>query len=147
MPRLLALAAIGLALLAIPARAADIVTEAKAFMAAYAQDLAKGDRAALAARYDREGAHMIFAGQREFATHAQIAADYAKTWQPPASFEWRDLTYEPAGPDAVVVTGGFLWGLKSGVMPVAYTALLRRQDGALRIRLEHETPEPQPKAP
>jgi len=65
-------------------------------------------------------------------------------WKPPASFEWRDLTFEPIGPDAVVVAGQFVWGPVAGAPPMtlSYTSLLRRQEGALRIRLEDESVDP-----
>ncbi|HEX8191503.1 MAG TPA: nuclear transport factor 2 family protein [Allosphingosinicella sp.] len=124
---------------------AAIVPEAQAFMAAYARDLVAGDRAAVAARYDRAGAHVLFAGSYRFATHAEIAQRYATQWQPPTAFEWRNLAYEPAGPDAVVVVGQFLW-TENGAPPLtfSYSALLRRRDGALRIRVEDEAPNAPP---
>jgi hypothetical protein len=122
-----------------------IVQEAQAFMAAYARDLLAGDRAAIAARYDPDGAHVLFAGTYRFATHAQIAERYATRWQPPAAFQWRGLAYEPAGPDAVVVVGQFVW-TESGAAPLtfSYSALLRRRGGDLRIRVEDEAPSAPP---
>jgi hypothetical protein len=131
---------VGTAAAAAEAEAA-IVQEAQALMAAYARDLLAGNRAAIADRYDRTGAHVLFAGSYRFAPHAQIARRYATQWQPPAAFEWRNLAYEPAGPDAVVVVGQFLW-TEAGQAPVtfSYSALLRRQDGVLRIRMEDEAP-------
>ncbi|HEY8614991.1 nuclear transport factor 2 family protein [Phenylobacterium sp.] len=128
------------------AAAGGVVAEAQAFMAGYAQDLVKGDRAALAGRYHRDGTWMSVNGWREFVSHAQMTKDYAERWEGPKAFAWRDLAYEPAGADAVVVTGGFAWTAPDGkVQPYAYTALLKRQDGALRIRVEHETQTPEPK--
>jgi outer membrane lipoprotein-sorting protein len=121
------------------AQEAPVVVEARAFMEAYARDLAAGDRAALADRYDRQGATVIFNGHRMVQTHAQIVAGYRDQWAPPKTFRWSDLTYEAAGPDAVVVNGGFVWGVDASEQPFAYSAFLRRQDGRLRIRLEHET--------
>ena len=122
------------------AQTEPVVAEAQAFMAAYGQDLAKGDRAAIADRYDKTGAYFLVAGGHEFSTHAQIVADYAGSWQAPASFEWRDLHFDAAGPDGVVVNGQFLWGTPKGSVAFTYTGFLRRQDGKLRIRLEDETP-------
>ena len=131
------------------ARAADeaaITTEAEAFMADYAEDLRRGNRAGIAARYDRRGAYMMGQGRKIFGTHAQMTAHYAgPRWTPPAAFEWRDLSYEPLGADAVAVVGQFVW-TRAGEAPrtFSYTGLLVRQDGALRIRIEDEDPEPAP---
>lgn len=134
-----------------PARHAgyDLVRAARDFMAAYAGELAAGDRAALPARYSREGAHLVGLGPARFLSRDALAARYAGPgWRPPASFAWRDLTYEAVGVDAVLVVGGFDWGPASGgpARPYAYSALLRREDGALRIRIEHENLLPPPPA-
>lgn len=129
------------------AQAETVVDEAKAFMEAYGRDLAKGDREAVAARYDRTGAFFLVAGGREFSAHPAIVQTYRQGWTPPQSFEWRDLQFDVAGADAVVVNGRFLWGTAKGVIPFTYTGFLRRQDGELRIRLEDETPEFAPAAP
>ena len=125
-----------------PAAEAPIVTEARAFMASYAEALLAGDRAGISGRYDRNGAFFLGNGRKSFDTHARITAQYAGAdWQPPHRFEWRDLSYEPAGTDAVVVAGQFLWTPRAGAQPMtfSYTALLHRQDGVLRIRLEDES--------
>ena len=116
-------------------------TEALMFMARYAEELRSGDRAAIARRYDRRGAWRVGNGRSVLESWADIRAYYAgDQWSPPASFHWRDLSYEVLGGDAVVVTGLFLWG-PAGREPVtaSYTALLVRQDGELRIRLEDES--------
>ena len=130
---------------AAPAPREDIVAEARAFMEGYARDLRTGDRAAIAARYDRRGAYFAGHGRREFEAWDAIQARYRDDWGPPAAFEWRDLEYEPAGPDAVVVTGLFTWSRAAGDEPLllSYTGLLLRQDGELRIRLEDESMSPQ----
>lgn len=123
-----------------------VAREAEAFMAAYARDLLAGDRAAIAARYDRRGSWLMGGGRKRFMTLSETAAVYAGAdWQPPAAFEWRDLSYEPLGPDAVAVVGQFVW-TRAGEAPrtFSYTALLVRQDGALRIRIEDEDPLPPP---
>jgi len=124
---------------------APVVAEARAFMAAYARDLTAGDRAAIAARYDRRGSWVMGRGRKLFSTQAETVAVYAGAgWQPPAAFEWRDLSYEPLGPDAVAVVGTFLWTPAAGQPPAtySYTGLLVRQDGGLRIRIEDEDPAP-----
>lgn len=126
------------------------VAEAQAFMAAYARELAAGDRAAIAARYDRRGSWVMGGGRKRFSTHAETVGVYAgPDWQPPAAFEWRDLSYEPLGPDAVAVVGIFLWARAAGQPPMtfSYTGLLVRQDGVLRIRIEDEDPAPEPRRP
>ena len=124
-----------------------VVAEARAFMAAYAQALQQGDRAGIAGRYDRTGAFHLGNGRKGFESYAAIQALYrGARWQPPYQFEWRDLSYEPVGPDAVVIAGQFLWTPRDGAAPLTYSyaALLRRQDGVLRIRLEDESTRPQP---
>lgn len=141
---LLTLLAAATPLAAQPAEA-PLVTEARAFMASYAEALRQGDRAGIAARYDRTGAYHLGNGGKSFESHAAIRALYAgAAWQPPHHFEWRDLSYEPVGADAVVIAGQFAWTLRAGAEPLvySYTALLRRQDGVLRIRLEDESSAP-----
>jgi len=124
---------------------AKVVDEAQAFMAGYARDLLAGDRAAIANRYDRTGTYFLGNGRKEFSPYDSVVAQYrGSSWAPPATFEWRDLTFEPAGPDAVVVAGQFFWGpnRRTAGLVMSYTALLRRQDGALRIRIENESLDP-----
>lgn len=126
------------------------VAEAAAFMNGYGHDLGTGNRESIASRYDRRGAYVMFNGDREFVAWNDLAQQYRTRWEPPTAFEWRDLVFEPAGPDAVVVNGHFFWTRQPGTEPVRfrYTGLLVRQDGELRLRLEDEsvTP-PRPAAP
>lgn len=125
-----------------PAAEPPVVTEARAFMVSYAADLNDGQRVNIVRRYDRQGAFFLGNGAKRFETFSQIMCSYQGTqWSPPYRFEWRDLSYEPAGPDAVVVAGQFLWTVRDGAEPMvfSYTALLHRQDGVLRIRLEDES--------
>jgi hypothetical protein len=117
-------------------------------MAGYATDLLAGNRAAIAARYDRSGAYLVGAGTKRFVPYDSIVAIYAAPrWSAPLSFEWQDLSYEVVGTDAAVVVGRFLWGLAGDKPPItmSYTALLRRQDGRLRIRVEDESAAPVPR--
>lgn len=125
---------------AVAAPKPSILAEAHQFMDGYASDLARGDRAAIAARYDRTGVFFLVAGTREFVTYEALTKDYRESWSPPKSFAWRDLHFDPAGADSVVVNGSFVWGTQKGEQVITYTGFLRRQDGELRIRLEHETP-------
>jgi len=121
------------------------VAEATVFMEEYAADLRAGNRAAIADRYDRRGAWRQGNGDNVLEPWDSIREIYAGArWERPASFEWRDLHYESAGPDAIVVVGAFLWGRAAGQPPYlfSYTGLLVRRDGRLRIRLEHESMRP-----
>jgi hypothetical protein len=94
------------------AAANALVTQAQAFMSSYAGDLLAGRRDAIIARYDPRGAYRVGNGDKEFLPLDSLAAQYhSERWHAPASFAWRDLSYEVAGPDAVVVTGLFDWGL------------------------------------
>jgi hypothetical protein len=121
---------------------AAIVAEARVFMAKYAEDLWQGNRAAIAARYDPTGAWHVGPGRAELESWDQINRRYRGRWAPPASFQWRELAYEPLGPDSVLVVGGFdWWPQKKADQPplqYSYTGLLVRRDGQLRIRLENE---------
>lgn len=141
----LALATLVAAAAASPAHAQEpdttVVAEARTFMEGYGRDLGSGNREGIASRYDRRGAYMMFNGERELAPWEQLVQQYRTSWRPPAAFAWRDLVFEPAGPDAAVVNGYFLWTLQPGAEPLRfrYTALLVRQEGELRIRLEDES--------
>jgi hypothetical protein len=122
----------------------DVEAEARAFMDAYARDLRAGAREAIIARYDRRGAYMVGNGRKALEPVDSLRAIYTgANWQPPATFEWRDMSYEVLGDDAVMVVGRFEWTDAQGKMlPVSYTGLLLRQDGQWRIRLEDESISP-----
>jgi hypothetical protein len=126
-----------------PSAEAPIVGEARLFMARYADDLRGGRRGEIAARYDRRGAWRVGPSKVAFEPWAQIDTRYRRGWSAPSSFEWQDLAFEPAGADAVTVVGRFLWGPgPDGRKPpvlYAYSALLVREEGQLRIRVEHES--------
>jgi hypothetical protein len=125
-------------------RNTDPEAEARAFMESYAQDLRAGAREAIVARYDRRGAYRVGNGQKTFEPMDSIRATYTGAgWQPPAVFEWRDLSYEVLSDDAVMVVGRFEWTDAQGrMLPISYTGLLLRQDGEWRIRLEDESVSP-----
>lgn len=122
------------------AKGGGIEADAQEFMAGYARDLRAGDRQAIAARYDQRGAYIAGGGEQQLTTPEAIRARYQNVgWSAPARFEWRGLSYEPVGSDAVLVSGKFEWTTSAGqTLPASYTALLVRQDGVLRIRAEHE---------
>lgn len=119
-----------------------LVREAEAFMAGYARDLLAGNRAGIVERYDPRGAYLVGQGRKEFMPLDSIRAVYMGGWRAPAAFEWQDLSYEPAGPDAVVVVGRFVWGAGERRLTFSYSALLLRRDGHLRIRVEDESGAP-----
>jgi hypothetical protein len=134
------------------AAAAGITAEARTFMDAYARDLLAGDRAAIGARYDPAGAYLLGNGQKDFSPYDSIVARYSDSrWSPPHAFEWRDLSFEPVGSDAVFIAGLAAWTSAPGSAPIilSYTAVLERRDGSLRIRLEDESVDPRsmPAAP
>ena len=123
----------------------SIEAEARAFMEGYAEDLRAGNRDGIVARYDARGAWIVFQGERRFLPLDAIRARYHGGWTQPHAFEWRELSYEPAGPDAVAVVGGFLWITSpADTSRFSYTAHLARGDNGLRIRIENETAEPRP---
>jgi hypothetical protein len=121
----------------------DPEAEARAFMESYAQDLRAGAREAIVARYDPRGSYRVGNGQKTFEPLDSTRAIYMGPWQPPAAFEWRDLSYEVISDDAVMVVGRFEWTDAQGrMLPISYTGLLLRQDGQWRIRLEDESVSP-----
>jgi len=132
-----------------PAASSDaLLREAQAFMEGYAADLRAGARDALVARYDPRGSYFVGNGQKALLPPDSIHAIYHGRWRPPAGFEWQDLSYEVVGPQAVMVTGKFLWGVSADrQLTYSYTSLLERRDGRLRIRLEDESAPQQPCPP
>jgi hypothetical protein len=125
-----------------PANSA-LLDDAKSFMKSYATELQIDNRDALANRYDPRGAYFVGQGEKKFMTVEQIMKTYRESWKPPASFAWSDLSYEVVSNDAVVVVGGFDWGISNNkTLHFSYSALLIRSDGHLRIRLEDESPLP-----
>jgi len=117
-----------------------LIEEARRFMDEYAADLLRGDRPAITARYDKNGVYEIRPADKRFTTHAELVSRYQNEWEKPGLFEWRDLSYEVLAPDKVLVTGLFAWGRSATSSPdlLSYVAVLHRQDGKLRIRLEAE---------
>lgn len=121
---------------------APIIAEARAFMARYAEDLTMGNRAAIAARYDPNGAWHVGPARVAMESWDQINRRYRTRWAAPSSFQWRDLAFEVLGPDSVLVVGGFHWWPQKRAdrppLEYSYTAVLVRRNGELKIRLENE---------
>lgn len=119
---------------------ASVEEEARRFMAGYAADLLGHDPDAIAARYSRRGAYLVLPGSRKLLPHDSILSEYrAAAGQGPEVFEWQDLSYEVLNDDMVAVVGGFRAESVEGGVLASYTALLVREDGELRIRLENES--------
>lgn len=125
--------------LAAPGDAA-LIAEAQGFMDGYAAALLKGDPAEIAAHYDRDGVYEVRPASKRFTAYDALLPRYRDRWSKPAFFEWRDLSYEVLAPDKVLVVGLFaLSGSRSDEPQVqSFVAVLRRQDGRLRVRLEAE---------
>lgn len=115
--------------------------EVAAFMRDYETDLKSGNREAVIARYDSAGVHVLGDGGKVFLPLDSLAAVYRGGWQGPAFFEFLNLSYEPAGEDAMLVLGQFRWA-DAGATDTAmysYTGLIRRTPAGLRIRVENES--------
>ncbi len=112
------------------------------FMDTYAEDIADGDRQAIARRYSRQGATFIGGEYKEQLSFETLSSRYAKAWKPPASFRWQDLGFEKLSEQSVMVTGGIAQSDKPGKEPVSrsYAAILVMEDGELRIRMEDRAP-------
>jgi hypothetical protein len=120
-----------------------IDVDAREFMAGYAEDLRSGRRQSIVDRYDKRGAYRVGEGEKNLESWELIRAAYMTQWTPPASFAWRDLSYEVIGNDSVIVIGLFDWGLADGRrIAFSYTGLLVKHNGELRIRLEDESMSP-----
>lgn len=127
----------------VPRDRVPIDVDAREFMSGYAEDLRRGRRQSIIDRYDRRGAFRVGEGEKTLESWELIRAAYMTQWTAPASFAWRDLSYEVVGVDAVIIVGLFDWGLADGRrLTFSYTGLLTMQDGELRIRLEDESMSP-----
>ena len=106
----------------------------------YARDLLAEDRAAIIQRYHPDGAWIVRRGVPRLLTFAELVARYqGEAWQPPRSFAWRGLAFDPVGDDGMLVVGQFLWQRPAGTVErMSYTGLLKRVSGHWRIRLEDE---------
>ena len=122
-------------------KAVNLVPQAEQFMASYAQDLSRGDRVAVAARYHPDGFYLLGNGSKQFLSHEAVVALYRDQWKPPSAFEWQDLSYEPIGNTGVLVLGKFQWLAADAKEPVtlSYSGLLLMEHGQFKIRVEDES--------
>lgn len=132
-----------------PGRAAAAEREVREFYDAYAEDLRRHRREAIAERYDPRGVFFLGNGNKTFETFASVKNSYLTKWAGPKSFAWRDLSFEVLSPEAAVVVGLFEWQTEAGqTMTFSYTGLLLKRGGRWRIRVEDEsTRPPRPPAP
>jgi hypothetical protein len=122
---------------------ASLEARARAFMASYETELRTHDRAALGRRYHADGAWFLGDGFKDHEAHADIARRYRDEWNGPKHFAWRELTYLPLPPDAVLVLGKFEWQAADAAAPTtySYSGLLRDGPGGLVIAVEDESRE------
>jgi quercetin dioxygenase-like cupin family protein len=114
--------------------------ELREFYDKYREDLVKQRREEIANRYDPRGYFSVGNGRKELVSFEENKRRYLKDWTGPKAFEWRDLSYEILSPTAAAVVGLGEWTAASGQKIVlSYTALLTKQAGQWRIRVEDES--------
>ena len=121
-----------------PAAAAEL--DLQKFYESYADDLRQHRAQAIVDRYNRQGYFSLGNGRKQLVSFEENKRHYLNGWTGPKAFEWRDLSYEVLSPTAATVIGLFEWTAASGQKSVlSYTALLTKQDGQWRIRVEDES--------
>lgn len=117
--------------------------EIREFYDSYAEDLRAGRRAAIADRYDPRGYFRLGNGSKTLVSFEDNKKRYLTRWTPPKAFAWKDLSVEVLLPDAAAVTGLFDWQAAAGdKATISYSALLVKQSGKWRIRIEDESISP-----
>jgi hypothetical protein len=102
----------GCAAKAPPVKSTDeVVAEARTVMDGHMRDQNAFDAPGITERYHSGGTWWLGDGKKEFLSHDSVGKWYAAGAKaaPPVEFEWQDLSFEPVGPDAVVVTGFYVW--------------------------------------
>lgn len=119
---------------------ATMLSDAKSFMASYAEDLIAARRDAIVGRYDARGFYLLGEGRKTFVSHAELKKQYMERWRPPTAMAWRDLSYEVIGTEGVLVMGLMDWETSpESKTTFSYTGLLIYQDGVLKLRMEDES--------
>ncbi|PYS99705.1 MAG: hypothetical protein DMF63_10295 [Acidobacteria bacterium] len=114
--------------------------ELKDFYDAYGEDLRLGRREAIADRYDSRGYYRAGNGAKFLLTFEDSKKHYMTRWTPPKAFEWKNLTFEVLSPESAAVVGLFTYQGPSGPTDTfSYTAVLNKQPGGWRIRIEDES--------
>lgn len=130
-----------------PGNVAAVERELREFYDAYAEDLRRHRRGAIADRYDPRGVFFLGNGRKVLRSFEEVKNQYLTKWTGPRSFEWKDLTVEVLSPDAALMLGRFDWQTPSGeTLTFSYTGVLVRHPGGWRIRVEDESHQP-PKPP
>ena len=123
--------------------AAAIEREVRTFYDAYAEDLRRHRREAIARRYDPRGVYFLGNGRKTFESFESVKNSYLTKWSGPKAFVWKDLSIEVLSPDAAAVLGRFEWQTEKGeTLTFSYTGLLLRRAGGWRIRVEDESTRP-----
>ena len=123
--------------------AAAVEREIKEWFDSYAEDLRSARREAIADRYDPRGYFRVGNGSKTLVSFENNKKRYLTRWTGPKSFAWKDLSFEVLSPEAVAVIGLFDWqAATSEKATVSYTALLVKQSGKWRIRVEDESVSP-----
>ncbi|HEX6124418.1 MAG TPA: cupin domain-containing protein [Pyrinomonadaceae bacterium] len=114
--------------------------ELRQFYDAYAEDLRQHHTEAIANRYDARGYFGLGNGNKRFVAFEDNKKNYMTRWTGPKKFEWRDLSFEVLSPTSAAVVGLFDWtGSGGGTDTGSYTAVLTKQSGQWRIRVEDES--------
>jgi hypothetical protein len=122
----------------------DLQAAAAAHYEGYGQALATGERSAIPGFYHPDGALIVFNGDPQRVSQAELRERYEEAWIPPAWFTWEDLRFVSLGADQLIVTGGFRW-LTAGQADTTrfiYAAILVASDSGMGIIFEHETLRP-----
>jgi len=114
--------------------------ELRQFYDGYADDLRAHRGEAIANRYDSRGYFALGNGSKRLVSFDDNKKHYMTRWTGPKAFEWRDLSFEVLSPNSAAVAGVFDWTNSSGVKDtLSYTAVLTKQSGQWRIRVEDES--------
>ena len=122
------------------AAASSPENELKAFYDSYAEDLRLGRREAIADRYDARGYYSVGNGAKTLVSFEDAKKRYMTRWTMPKAFDWKDLSFEILSPVTAAVVGQFDYQAGSGEKATfSYSAVLNKQAGRWRIRIEDES--------
>ena len=114
--------------------------EVRDFYDSYAEDLRRHRTEAIANRYDSRGYYSLGNGNKRFVSFDESKKQYTTQWPGPKDFQWKDLSFDVLSPNSASVVGLFDWTSASGVKETySYTAVLTKQSGQWRIRVEDES--------
>jgi hypothetical protein len=114
--------------------------ELRQFYDSYAEDLRQHRPEGIAKRYDTRGYFSLGNGSKRFVTFDDNKKRYLTEWSGPKNFDWKDLSFEVLSPTSAAVAGLFDWTRTTGEKDtLSYTAVLTKQSGEWRIRIEDES--------